>query len=892
MADSRRSSTSSSDGDDRIDLQRRYNHYVLPRHYNDYNNPNNDPFASDDEDELARRIGRRTRRLLELEAQREEARNWVPPRAEHQYEQEENVARLRHFQHMPPEQQRRVLRLNLHENYTTVQAIDTVRTEAQANLLHAPLAACIEHTATIRLLYNEAAEKMFCQWNTLEYFVRGVPEQDQKAPAERIFRLVSIDPYDRQFMMSAARMARELLNKPFLESLLDEMVKTAFVFKGHDAELRALRRYDQPPANPPKLVPADDGLDRLADLLKIECRIERAIGKVRHCLQRYKELMIGWLVQILERNRSDRTAQVVAFKYPELWQRGNYNVADCFSEIIDRVGEEHLKNYDAAEPDATEPDATEPDAAEPDPAEPEAADPFEIMCIGFYHCCLGICGRASYQQIERVAARDEWPELTTAELAKAVRASVSEVYHDQCCEYEVKVATRLMQGLKDEPDPTGALPDFLNAIDGDTGAAANMALGGNWDFLPADVQARIFSFGMAEHAGEILGEGLYDGLYELTRALDDAAGLVDGSHRFKISGPAPAMGMHRRKWIAYRAGAYPRVTGQLNALAQIVNRSSYEKPREAMLKQLRQAMLPTDIARLRNLASAGNVELTVKESVELVIESAMVLDQVDGFVGDMENRQLARLAQYDEAQIISNLSSFLDGTDWQSINSDLHYMLWPAAIDAAASFTRWDIGGPLRRILSKLPSSNSSDSDTASSDASSTIDVSEGEAIKTLSLAALHKPTTQLLAFLQHPPADTPLSRNDVILLSRLVLRGWYLAQERTPATVPDQLRWLSRHCWQFGLLAAWDTTTSAPRSERLVAVTTDLLRAPDVADPLVLPDDLFGLAPPKGVSRIPEASGYAGMHGRVRVEGCVVDGGRMAVLGDDGDGDDAMETD
>lgn len=837
MPNSRRSSTSSSDGDDRIVPPHRYGRYILPRRYNEYNNRNTDRFASSDEDELARRIGRRTQRRLALEARREEARTWVPPRPEYEYEQAENVDRLRYFQQMPPEQKRRVLHLNIRESYTTAQAIDTVMTEAKHNLLEAPLAECKELTATIRLLYKEEAEKMFGQWNVLEHFIRTVP-QDQVEAAERVFRLVCLDPYDRQFMMWAEQLARARMNSDFLDKLLHEMVKTAFRFKAHYADLQALRRYDSPPADPPKLAMTDDMIEGVSEILKLERLIEQEIPKVANSLHGYKTHMRKWLRKILELNPSDPTAQMVTDRYPHLWNRGYYNVAECFSEIIDELGEEELECYDADEP-------------------------FTIMCIGFYHCCIGISGRVSYSQLERVIARHEWPETTTAELARAVRDGTSHVYGRESSKYEFEVGKYLVEDLKDEYDLNPAVVDFLYEFEADSGAAASMALECDWSFLPADVQARMFSFGMAEMASEALGMALLCSLSALSALLDDANFRVQNA-LYEISGPAAAMGMHRKKWMAIRAMAYGRVVGQMDELADMIKASYYEKPRKKMHKQLLNASGVRDIQRLRDLAFAGNAEPPIKEGIEVVLQGAAVLEQLGSFIADTEHAHLARLTRFDEAALISGLTSFLDQTSWHAIRATLTQLT--DADTANSAFTRWDISGPLRPILASRPPS-------------STLD----DAIKALCTAALHDPTTNLLRLLQAapppPPSADALSSNELNTLARLVLRAWYLSQEDAPATAPDQLRWLSRHCWLFGMLCGWQMV---PTPQNLWTVTEALLEAPDVADVMVLPDDMFGLAPPKGELDVPVVVGYADMHRLVRVEGSVVDGGRIVVLEDD----------
>ncbi|KAF9641172.1 hypothetical protein BFW01_g531 [Lasiodiplodia theobromae] len=631
---------------------------------------NNDPFESSDEDELARRIGRRTQRRLALEARHEEARNWVPPRPERQYEEAENVDRLRYFQQMPSEQQRRVLRLNLHESYTTVQTIDTVMTEAKHNLLEAQLAACKELTATIRLLYMEEAGKMFGQWNVLEHFIRTVP-QDQVEAAERIFRLVCLDPYDRQFMMSAEQLALELMNSDFLDKLLHEMVKTAFRFKAHYAELQALRRYDSPPANPPRLAPTDDIVDRVSKSLKLERQIEQEIPKVANSLHAYKAHMRKWLRMILELHPSNPAAQKISNRYPQLWNRGYYNVAECFSAIIDELGEQELKGYDADEP-------------------------FTIMCLAFYHCCIGTVGRVSYNQIERVIARHEWPEASTADLARAVRDGISHVYRRESSRYEIKVGKYLKEDLKDEYDMNPAVADFLSELEADSGAAASMAVDGDWSFLPAEIGARIFSFGMAEMASEALGMGMLCSLCAVSKLLDDANYVVQ-NEPYEISGPAAAMGMHRQKWIAIRAMVYQPVVGKMDELVDIVKASCYEKPREEMHKQLVNANGLNDIQRLRDLAFAGNVELPIKESVEEVLEGATLLDGLGSFIRDTEQAHLTRLMRFNQAALISGLSSFLDQTNWDAIRATLTKLT--DADTAHSAFTRWDIGGPLRHIL-------------------------------------------------------------------------------------------------------------------------------------------------------------------------------------------------
>lgn len=859
MSQSRRSSTSSSDDSDLIILPRR--HILLPRPA-----PYNDPFASSDEDELARRIGRRTRRRLDREARREEARNWVPPRPEWEYEQWENVERLRGFQQMPADQQRRVLQLNLHENYTTAQAIDTVKTEAKYNLLEAPLAARVEQTATIRFLYDEAATKMFGQWNVLELFVREAPE-DQKHAAERIFRLVSLDPFDRQFMMAACRLAGKIMNNKFLDKLLHEMQRQAFIFKGHDAELRALRQYDSPPVNPPKVALADDVLARLRELLKLEPHTRRAIAEVGRFLWLYKVSMRAWLVGILEFNSSDPAVESIADMHPELETSDTYNVVDCFSDIIDMLGEKKLKNYDADEP-------------------------FRIMCIGFYHCCLGISGRASYEQIERVMNRHEWPEDTTKCLAKAVSDGVSDVYYSKSSEYESHVSKYLVQDLKEylksmeqleseehlesevdleSEEHRGAVAYFLNTLDGDGGAAADLALSGDWSFLPVEVQARMFSCGIATKAGEALG-GLSDALKELSVHLN-TANLLFPSHHLptqtpRISGRHAAMGTHRQKWIALRAKAYRRVVNQVKDTVAIIEASVYEKPRQEMLKQIAKATVPSDMHRLRDIAFAGNAAPSLKESVEMLVDSSILLDNIHYFVADMESAHLSRIALSDQNQLIAALTIFLDETDWSAIRSTLLQMTDAATADAA--FDRWDMGGPLRHMLDHLPA-----------------DTTEGDAIKALCTAALHDPTTNVLRLLQapiRPTSESQYSPSDLRAIGRLVLRAWYLSQEAAPSTAPDMLRWLSRHCWQFGLLAAWQM---AANTDRIRAITTDMLSAPDLVDFRVLPDDLFGLAPPKGEIEVPAAAGYVGIHNRVRFDGCVVDGGRIVVVGDD----DQMDT-
>lgn len=860
MSQSRRSSTFSSDDSDYITLPRRH---IPPTRRAPYN----DPFASSDEDELARRIGRRTRRRLEREARREESRNWVPPRPEREYRQWENVERLQGFQQMPPEQQRRILQLNLHENYTTAQAIDTVRTEAKYNLLEAPLAARVEQTATIRFLYDEAATKMFGQWMVLEFFVRDAPE-DQKDAAERIFRLVSLDPFDRQFMMSACRLAGELMNNKFLDKLLHEMQRQAFIFKGHDAELRALRQYDRPPVNPPRVELADDVLDRLRELLKLEPHIQRAINQVRRFLWLYKANMRRWLVTILERNSSDPAVESIADMHPDLETSDTYNVVDCFSDIMHKLGEKRLQNYDADEP-------------------------FRIMCIGFYHCCLGISGRATYEQIERVMNRHEWPEDTTRFLAKAVSDGVSDVYYSKSSKYESRIGKYLAQDLEEylkseeqleskeqlegeehleSEEHRDAVVEFLKTLDGDGGAAAELALSGDWSFLPADVQARMFSCGMATKAGEALG-GLSDALNELSTHLSTANFLFPSHHlpsqTPRISGRYAAMGTHRQKWIALRAKAYRRVVNQMNDTADIIEASRYEKPRQEMLKQLAKATVPSDMQRLRDIAFAGNAELSIKESVELLIDSSILLDDVHYFVADMEREHLSRIAPSDQTQLIAALTIFLAETDWTAIRSTLLNMTDAATADAA--FSRCDMGGPLRHMLDHLPAATTT---------------TEGDAIKALCTAALRDPTANVLRLLQAPPPSEGqcyYSQSDIRAIARLVLRAWYLSQEAAPSTEPDMLRWLSRHCWQFGLLAAWQDAAASNNTDRLRTVTTDMLSAPDVTDLLVLPDDLFGLAPSKGEIDIPAAVGYADIHNRVRFDGCVVDGGRI-VVADDGD--------
>ncbi|KAB2572922.1 hypothetical protein DBV05_g8406 [Lasiodiplodia theobromae] len=830
MSQSRRSSTSSSDDSNHVILPRR--HIVLLRRA-----PHNDPFASSDEDELARRIGRRTQRRLEREARREEARTWVPPRPEREYEQWENVERLRGFQQMPLEQQRRVFRLNLHESYTTAQAIDTVRTEAKYNLLEAPLAARVEQTATIRFLYDEAASKIFGQWIVLEFFVRDAPD-DQKDAAERIFRLVSLDPYDRQFMMSACRLAGEIMNNKFLDKLLDEMKKQAFIFKGHDADLRALRQYDRPPVDPPRVAFANDVLDRLRELLKLEPHIQRAITQVGQCLWLYKAHMMTWLVKLLELNSSDPAVKSISDMHPGLETSGTYNVVDCFSDIMHMFGEKKVKNFDADEP-------------------------LTIMCLGFYHCCLGISGRATYEQIERVMNRQEWPEETTNFLARAVSDGVSDVYYNKSSKYESRVGKYLVQDLEEHRDSNPedveehrdsnlAIADFLHTLDGDGGAAAELALSGDWSFLPADVQARMFSCGMATKAGEALG-GLHDALKELSTHLDTAKLLIPSrllpSQMPRISG---------------------RVIKQMNDVADMIKASVYEKPRQEMLKQLARATLPSDVERVRDLAFAGNAEPSIKESIELLMDSSILLDDIHYFVADMERAHLSRIAAAsDESRLIAALSIFLDETDWSAIRSTLLKMT--DAATTAAAFSRWDFGRALRYILDHLPA-----------------DMTDGDAIKALCTAALRDPTTNVLRLLQAPApsGDGEYSQSDTRAIARLVLRAWYLSQEAAPSTAPDMLRWLSRHCWQFGLLAAWQDARN--NTARLRTVTTDLLARPDVTDFRVLPNDLFGLAPLKGEINIPAAVGYVDIHRLVRFDGCVVDGGRIVVAGGD---DDQMDT-
>ncbi|KAL1617816.1 hypothetical protein SLS54_007595 [Diplodia seriata] len=704
-------------------------------------------------------------------------REWTPPNPYHQYITEENVARLRAFQRMTPDQQRRVIHLHLQRQHTPAEAIDAVVTETRLNLLSLPIPMREQHTANLRLELAQTHDTIYRQWHVLECVLANLPAQYHEA-RHRVGLVVVAEPLNPKNMMDARRLAGDIIRLGVVNRLLDEMVRNAFIHHRQEDELRSLRLYDrhQGPRDPPALAADDLSLMALQKVMAKETLADELTDRIEFNLKNLKSVMQTFAMLVFVRN-SENAAVRAIYNERQLDETQNWDLPAILSGLVELVG--GVKNLEAV----------------------DVSNPLQIMCMALYGTCLGIEERIEFTQLEQMLHIHEIPSELIEEALDTMFDAVNSVYMTNQS-YSGKIYWALRDDLQSLRFSHPQVFDLIvglsasTASTGSTDAFRRVLTTQNWSMLPPSTSAMALSYLMTCEASDPL-RSLQGDLTALRICLTHQR--TQFTHLSALPTPLRStdcftanLGAHRAALLTARANASPSLTPLLRHLEDAIDLCPHALARTEMLALVASAHstgLPPQLTRIRNLAALANAP-GIAASAAACLKTDGLLAACAARVEHLERRDHAdRIARYPPRAVAEALADRRDDEDgiWDTFRP----MGLPQTAPVDRVLGSWAFGDALRKVA-------------VAGDAGEEL---VNDAAYALCMAALRRPTGNAVERLEGDGEEVGCwAAADALLVARLVLRAWYLAEEMAPRTPADRGRLLARHCWQIGLYNAWVT--------------------------------------------------------------------------------------
>ncbi|KAL1640986.1 hypothetical protein SLS58_006428 [Diplodia intermedia] len=704
-------------------------------------------------------------RLARRGSNRDPGREWSPPNAEHEYISEENVARLRAFQDMTPDQQRRVIHLHLQRQHTPAEAIDAVLTEIRLDLLSLPVPMREQHTANVRLELAQTNDTMYRQWHVLECVLNNLPAQYHEA-RRRVGLVFVADPLNPKDVMDARRLAGDTIGLGVVNRLLDEMVRNAFIHRRQEDELRSLRLYDryQGPRDPPALDADDNVLTALQKVMSKETLSDELTDRIDFNLNDLKSAIQTFVMLVFVEN-SDNAAVQAVYNERQLGQTRDWDLPAIVSELMELVG--GAKELEAV----------------------DVSNPLQIMCMALYGTCLGIEERIGFPQLEIALHIHEISSELIEEALDTMFDAVNAVYMTNQT-YSGKIYWAFREDLQSLRPSHPQVGELIAALSGSTDAFRRIFTTNNWSLLPQVTRAMALSYLLTCEAS--------DPLRSLQGDLTALRVCLGHQHRQFISldalpnAPRPTdcpvanLGAHRAALIAARATALDALQHLLRRFEDLTDLCPHPRARADILAIFAASPASPDLARIRNLAAVANAR-TLAASADVALKNTALLAASAARLTHLEARDhVHRISRYPPRAVADALADRRD--DVAGIWDALAPLGLPQTAPVDAVLGSWRFGDALRAVAG--------DGELL------------GDAAYALCMAALRGPTEDACAVLvgegEGEEGAGRWAAGDAVLVARVLLRAWYLAEEMAPRAAGDRGRLLARHCWQVGLYNAW----------------------------------------------------------------------------------------
>lgn len=681
---------------------------------------------------------------------------------------------MRVFQDLPGEAQVRVVYLHQQEGMTVQQAIATASVEHRLCLLEYPVQAREAHTAAVRLMMEHVNESIFIQWIYLTVLVQTLPPCQQDI-GRQVLRMVSADPRDFKGVYQARRAAARLGNYS-INRALDNINDYGCSFRRHDNDLRGLSHYDRrrPVSEPDPVDSPPGGMLGAADILRNEKVLEANTDAMGNALGAYTAVLNEWLTGICMAfaEADDPVLQKLA-KFYASWSRGSHGMVETRQRQVLRYPFDRSSWND-----------------------PATSDPGAILLGAFFKCSLVSCGHPRVIRLGLIAEWESWV---------LKKPDVAAMYASDDLNHMQRAASAHLDGmrlaLQREITALGArvTPGLRKALltalkTGDLAEVGLLRFANNREISkwPLEVQCRLYTAARLDDAIASL-----DYLRVTTRNLavsldrfDPFMSVLEDMPRSMFKLCVRACRLSYPSWYLDMFQAYHhRAIGQLRDL---VESCQNVRARTLMLQAFPKLGGNTDLQRVRDIAVAAQAGKSLIESAEMLLSQQQDIVKVTQRIRTLEEQHNAFIAQINifRTEEILNYQAQDEGIDPDYIRGVVLSRI-PCIAAHLDCLGRADFGDSLRNALF--------DDNT-----NGAVDIAR--AFWTASLQRPLQSTVSMLGdYMDEVVRDgMAFAEEDVVRVSRLLLRAVYYSYVDAPNTELAQARGLSRHCWVLGLLRAW----------------------------------------------------------------------------------------
>lgn len=699
---------------------------------------------------------------------------WRPPTPDRVMQTQEGIDCLRTFQDLPSEAQIRVIYLHQQEGVTIEEAVATASVEHRLRLLEHPVQAREAHTAAVRLMLEQVNEGLFTQWILLTVLIQTLP-QCQQETGRQILRLVSDDPRDMKGVYQARRLAAGLGND-FINRALDNINDYGSSFRRHDEDLRGLSRYDR--RQPfPEPGPVDGPPDRMlsaADILKNEQALDVNTVAMGEASGAYCKVLNDWLTGICTAfaDADDPVLQKLTQLYVR-WNQGRL--------VSPEARKRRVLQYPFDKTHWNDPATTDPGA---------------ILLGAFFKCALVTRDHPSLFHLGLIADWQDW-DMKKPDVAAMYASDDLRLMHSAASAHSDgmrKALYREVTALGSTVTP-GLRKALLTALkSGDTMHVDILRLMNATEIMewPLEVQCRLFTISKLHHA--------MARLVHLSVSTSRLAASLDKLDPFMT--PPKDMPMTMFKLYA-RARRHANPAWHLDIfqtyhqdavgqLKELVDSCRNIRAKNLMLVAMSKSGGKPDLQRVRDIAVTAQVSKPLIKSAEMLLWQQQDIAKLTQHIHALEKKHRAFMSQLSilEAEFIFNYQAGDDGIQPSQIR-EVVVQFAPSVAPHLDALGRADFGDSLRNAQY--------DDDTHGA-----LDIAR--AFCTASLQRpLHTTVTMLKDYLDEATTDgMTFAEEDVMLVSRLLLRAIYYSYVDAPNNPATQARGLSRHCWLLGLLRAW----------------------------------------------------------------------------------------